>query len=163
MPDRIALTVEQSRHLLGQEFLPSSIRVNGKSYTPEIPVAEGNKGVVWKVCDEFGRLRALKLCIYADYEDRSYLEELTRAAPLEQYNMFAEFVDAGLVELKLGTLPKQTFVCFVERWIDGLTLDRFLNDESNLVTASFLLAYVKGMCGALSALQKLNLRHDDPA
>ena len=161
MPDRIALTAEQSRHLLGPEFLPSSIQVNGKSYTPESPIAAGNKGVVWKVRDEFGRPRALKLCIYTDYEDRSYLEELTRASPLEQYNEFAEFVDAGLVELELGSLPKQTFVCFVERWIDGLTLDRFVDDERDLVTASFLLAYVKGMCGALSALQKLNLRHDD--
>ena len=116
---------------------------------------------MWRVRDEFARFRALKLCIYADYEDRSYLEELTRASLLEQYKEFAEFVDAGLVELELGTLPKQTFVCFVERWIDGLTLDRFLNDKSDLVTTSFLLAYVKGICGALSALQKLNLRHDD--
>ena len=161
MPERIALTDEQRRHLLDQEMLPSLITVNSKSYTPESPVGAGNKGVVWRVRDEFARLRALKLCIYADYEDRSYLEELTRASPLEQHNEFAEFVDAGLVELDLGTLPKQTFVCFVERWIDGLTLDRFVDDESDLVTASFLLAYVKGMCGALNVLQKLNLRHDD--
>jgi hypothetical protein len=161
MADRIKLTEEQQRHLLGQEFLPSSIRVNGKLYTPEAPVAAGFKGAVWRIRDEFGRLRALKLCIYDDYQDRSYLQELSRASALELYREFAHFVDAGLVELSLGSLPTQKFVCFVEEWIDGLTLESFVDEQKDLVTASFLLAYVRGICSALSVLQKLRLRHDD--
>lgn len=161
MPDRIQLSEEQRRHLLGQEFLPSSIQVNGKSYTPEAPVAAGFKGAVWRIRDEFGRRRALKLCIYIDYQERSYLQELSRASALEPYREFAHFVDAGLVELALGSLPRQKFVCFVEEWIDGLTLESFVKDQRDLVTASFLLAYVRGVCSALSALQKLRLRHDD--
>lgn len=161
MPDRIQLSDEQRRHLLGQQFLPSSIQVNGKSYTPEALVAAGFKGAVWRIRDEFGRRRALKLCIYDDYQDRSYLQELSRASALESYHEFAHFVDAGLVELSLGSLPKQKFVCFVEEWIDGLTLECFVKDQKDLVTASFLLAYVRGLCSALSALQKLHLKHDD--
>jgi hypothetical protein len=161
MPVRIELSEEQRRHLLGLEFLPPSIQVNGKSYTPEAPVAAGFKGAVWRIRDEFGRLRALKLCIYDDYQDRSYLEELSRASALEPHREFAHFVDAGLVELTLGSLPTQKFVGFVEEWIGGLTLDSFCKLQKDLVTASFLLAYVKGVCAALSALQNLGLKHDD--
>jgi hypothetical protein len=161
MPDRIELSDEQRRHLLGQEFLPRSIQVNGKFYTPEAPVTAGFKGAVWRIRDEFGRRRALKLCIYDDYHDRSYLQELSRASALESYREFAHFVDAGLIELSLGSLSTQKFVCFVEEWIDGLTLECFVKDQKDLVTASFLLAYVRGLCSALSVLQQLHLRHDD--
>ena len=161
MPDCIKLSEEQKRNMLDREILPSSIQVNGKSYTPEAPVNAGFKGVVWQIRDEFGRHRALKLCIYDDYQDRSYIQELTRASALEPYNEFAHFVDAGLVELSLGSLPTQKFVCFVEEWIDGLTLECFVKDEKDLVTVSFLLAYVRGLCSALSALQKHRLKHDD--
>ncbi len=161
MPERVQLSEEQRRILLGSEFLPSSLTVNGKTYPPEAPVKAGFKGAVWQIRDEFGRRRALKLCIYDDYRDRSYLQELSRASALEPYREFAHFVDAGLVELSLGSLPTQKFVCFVEEWIDGLTLDDFVKEQTNLVTASFLLAYVKGLCRGLSALQTIELRHDD--
>lgn len=161
MPDVIQLSEELRRHLLDPQCLPQSITVNGKSYTPEAPVAAGFKGVVWRANDEFGRRRALKLCIYDDYRDRSYLQELARASALESFPEFARFVDAGLIDLPLGDLPKQKFVCFVEEWVEGLTLEKFVEDQQHLVTASFLLAYVRGMCAALSALQELRLRHDD--
>jgi hypothetical protein len=58
-------------------------------------------------------------------------------------------------------VPKQTVVCFVEEWIDGLTLECFVKEQRDLITASFLLAYVKGICCALNVLQKVGLRHDD--
>ena len=74
---------------------------------------------------------------------------------------FARFEDAGLVKLSLGPLTAQAFVCFAEEWIDGLTLECFVKDQQDLVTASFLLAYVKGLCSALSALPHLHLKHDD--
>ncbi len=161
MPARIELSEEQRRHLLGQEFLPASILINGKTYAPQAPIAAGYKGAVWRVSDDFGRLRAVKLCIYDDYQDRSYLQELARASALEPYREFAHFVDAGLVELTLGQLPTQKFVCFVEEWIEGLTLESLCKKQNELVTASFLLAYVRGVCAALSALHQLGLKHDD--
>ena len=161
MPDLIQISEEQRRHLLGQEFLPSTIEVNGKSYTPEAPVAAGFKGAVWRIRDEFGRRRALKFCIYDDYQKRSYMKELMRASVLDSHSEFAHLVDAGLVEMSLGSLPKQKFVCFVEEWIDGLTLESFIKNQKDLISASFLLAYVRGLCSALSALQKFHLKHDD--
>jgi hypothetical protein len=161
MPDRIELSDEQRSHLLGQEFLPASITINGKTYAPEAPIAAGYKGAVWRIRDEFGRRRAVKLCTYDDYQDRSYLQEFARASALEPYREFASPIDAGLVELTLGSLPAQKFVCFVEEWLDGLTLEAFCEKQRDLVTASFLLAYVKGVSGALSALRTVGLRHDD--
>ncbi len=161
MPKRIELTEEQRRHLLGPEFLPPSATVNNKTYTTEAPIAAGFKGAVWRIRDEFGRKRAMKLCTYDDYQHHSYLQELSRASVLEPYREFAHFVDAGLVELTFGSLAEQKFVCFVEEWIDGLTLTRFIEDQKDLVTPSFLLAYVKGVCSGLGVLQAVGLRHDD--
>ena len=161
MPDRIQLSDEQRRYLLDPNYLRSSIDVNGKSYVPEEPINAGYKGVIWRVRDEFGRLRALKLCTYDDYQDHSYLQEMSRASKLEPYHKFAFFVDAGLTKLNLGSLGEQTFVCFVEEWVNGLTLKSFIHERADLVTASFLLAYVRGMCEALNALNAVGLRHDD--
>ena len=159
--ERIELGKNLRRGLLAPENLPEEVRVNGKTYVPVAPVDAGYKGAVWLVRDEFGRKRALKLCIHEDYQDRSYLQELARGSRLETYQEFAKFVDAGLTELSIGTFEKQTFVCFVEEWIDGLTLSNFVKEEADQVTASFILAYVTGISNALSALREVGLRHDD--
>ena len=161
MVKRIKLSDELKRDLQDPELLPTSICVNNKTYAVERPVDAGYKGAVWLVCDEFGRLRALKLCTYDDYQDRSYLEELSRASSLEPYPVFAQFIDAGLVEVSIGSHTSQKFVCFVEEWIDGLTLERFTKEKTNNVTISLLLAYVNSLSEALSALQIVGLRHDD--
>jgi hypothetical protein len=52
-------------------------------------------------------------------------------------------------------------VCFLEEWVDGVTLERFLAEQREDVTASFLLGYVRGLCSALSALDAQDLCHDD--
>ena len=161
MAARIQLDEDTKHRLLQPELLPASVEVNGKVYTPEVPIAAGYKGAVWRVRDEFGRMRALKLCIYDDYQDRSYLEELSRASVLEPYPQFAGFVDAGLAEIELEDLPKRTFVSFVEEWIDGLPLDTFVKERNELVTTSLLLGYVRGLCEALNALREVGLMHDD--
>ena len=161
MPGRIQLSKEQRRCLLEPNYLPHSVSIKSRTYTPERAIKAGFKGAIWSVKDDFGRRRALKLCIYEDYRNRSYLQEMARASALDQYQEFALFVDTGLIELKLGPLPKQRFVCFVEEWIDGLTLEDFINKQKDVVTAAFLVAYVKGMCRGLNALNKVGLRHDD--
>jgi serine/threonine protein kinase len=50
-------------------------------------------------------------------------------------------------------------VVLIEQWIDGVTLKSFL--RSDRVTPAFLLAYVRGMCGALGVLSAKGYRHDD--
>ena len=161
MTKRIQLSDELRLALLNPENLPSTILVNLKSYTPEKPIKAGFKGAVWRVRDEFGRRRALKLCIYEDYQDRSYLQELSRASALDPYQEFAHFVDAGLTELKVGDLQSQIFVAFIEEWIDGVTLQDFVEAQKHQLASSFLLVYARHFSGALSALRAVNLRHDD--
>ena len=161
MTERIQLGEDLRRALLVPENIPETVRVNNKTYVPVAPVDAGYKGAVWEVRDEFGRQRALKLCIHEDYQSRSYLQELSRGSRLEPYQEFAKFVDAGLVDLSIGPIEEQTFVCFVEEWVDGLTLSKFVKEEASLVTASFILAYVRSLSNALNALREVGLRHDD--
>ena len=160
-PKRIQLTDDQRRRLLDPDNLPHRISVAGRDYTPEAPVAAGFKGAVWRVRDHFSRLRALKLCICEDYEDRSYLQEVHHTAQLSDHHQFARLEDVGTVDLVLGDADPQLYVAFVEEWIDGVTLARFVAENRNLVSAAFLLAYAKGFANALSILQAANLRHDD--
>ena len=157
----IGLTEEQREYLLAPKSLPQSISINGKTYSPEKPIDAGFKGAVWRVRDEFGRRRALKLCVYDDYANRSYLQEVSRAARLESYRVFAQFVDAGLLDCRIGPLPRQKYVAFVEEWIDGETLDAFLRETTRRISASFFRAYVASLATGLSALRAVGLRHDD--
>lgn len=161
MTPPIQLSDDLRAALLSPDNLPPSILVNAKEYIPEAPVDAGFKGAVWRVRDEFGRPRALKLCIHEDYHNRSYLQELVRASDLEPYPEFAHFVDAGLTKLDLAGFPTQTFVGFIEEWIEGLTLKAFLQKQQDRVAGSFLLAYVRQICSALNALKAVDLRHDD--
>jgi hypothetical protein len=137
--------------------MPSSVTINAKVYHLKTPIGDGFKSVVWRALDEFGRPRAIKFAVAADYEQRGLMQEMYRAAPLEPYPQFARLYDAGLASLDGGT----RYVCFVEEWIDGLSLVEFLAQHKNAITDSFLLSYVRNMCAALHALAVHRLRHDD--
>lgn len=153
---------EELRLALGRPgHLPRSIIVNGQEYVLQEPSGSGYKGAVWRVTDEFGRSRAAKFALFGDYYERSFLQELHRAGKLEPYSVFARFSGAEVIDVHVaghGTLP---FVCFIEEWIDGITLRGFLDDQSHSVTGSFLLEYVRSLAQALAALNAVELQHDD--
>ena len=157
----IQLSDAVKKALLDPANLPTELEIKGNLYRPQEPRAGGNKGVVWKVADEHGRPRAAKLAVYEDYETRSFLKELFLAAKLERYAQFARFVDAGIVDVKLAGLGLNRFVCFIEDWIEGLTLTEFLQQQKEYIDSEFILAYVKEICSALLALRQEGLRHDD--
>ena len=161
MVDRIELSVELRDFLMDSSKMPTEIVVGQEKYTPNIPVAAGYKGVVWRVTDKFGRPRALKLAILEDYRDRSYLAEVQRAAQLERYEEFARLMDAGTVTLNVPGHRARTFIGFIEEWIDGFTLKEFLERSDSDVSSSFLVSYVSALTSALSALQANGFRHDD--
>jgi hypothetical protein len=161
MKPRIELSDELRRLVSDPALLPSRVLLNGRQYTVERPVKTGFKGVIWKVIDELGLSWALKLCIREDYDDRSYLQEVSRAAKLRPYARFAQIADAGVVETVLGDAVRQTFVAFVEEWVEGVTLDQFLHENQAETTASFFVAYVEHACEVLAALETVGLRHDD--
>ncbi len=161
MADRIQLSEKLRESLLDSANMPTEISVGTGTYTPNFPVAAGYKGTVWKVTDKFGRPRALKLAVLDDYRERSYLEEVRRAAKLEQYPAFARIDDAGPVTLNLPDHPEHPFIGFVEEWIDGDTLDEFLKKSGSVISPSLMVSYVSTLSSALSALQATGLRHDD--
>lgn len=147
--------------LLNDGLLPEVLQVKQRNYVIQKGVTGGFKAAVWQVKDEFGRLRAAKLATPLDYQDRSYLQETAYAARLVAYPCFAQFADAGLTDITLSDGTTNRFVCFIEEWIDGMTLKTFLAERQEQVTISFLLGFVRTMCEALSALQAHGLCHDD--
>ncbi|MGO9270590.1 MAG: hypothetical protein ACLQOO_10115 [Terriglobia bacterium] len=159
--ERIQLSSEETTQLSDPNLLPSHITLNGRKYTVEKPVGAGFKGVVWKVLDSFGMSWAFKLCIRKDYESRSYMQEVSRAAKLRPYPQFAQITDAGIVEVELSNATSQSFVAFLEEWVEGVTLQRTIERHVEQVTPSFFLAYVRHLCAALAALDAVELRHDD--
>ena len=161
MSERIELSQELREALLNPDLLPTEIKVNGRAYVPQRPIAAGFKGAVWKVTDHLSRFRAAKLALYDDYEDRSFLKEIALAAKLEPYPEFARFDDADVIEVDLQTAGRHKFVCFIEEWIDGTPLINFLADKSTAISSAFLVQYVLQMCPALAALKAQGLQHDD--
>jgi serine/threonine protein kinase len=131
------------------------IRINSKLYHPQEHVKSGTKGVVWEGRDEYNHPVAIKFTIYEDYENRSFLEEASRASKLKEYpSSFARFDNVGLVELDLLNGQRTKFVCFIEEWIDGWTLESYL--EQHEIEGIFLRDYAKNMCEALIGISHIN-------
>ena len=133
--------------LRSSDAVPNEIDVRGRKYYPKEYKAEGFKGVVWQGIDEYKGDVAIKFTVFADYLERSYLEEAIRARDIATSEYFARFLDAGVIELQLTDGAKEKFIVFVEQWINGATLSKFVTERS--ATPTFLLGYVRGMCNAL--------------
>lgn len=103
MPTRIVLNKALRSAMLRRDSMPDYIEVGGRKYSPQSPLNAGHKAVVWKVTDEYGRPRAAKFAIYKDYEDRSFLQEMTRAASLERYFQFARLDAADIISLHIAS------------------------------------------------------------
>lgn len=150
---------EEVKKFLSSDEVPDTISVNNRKYFLKKYEGSGYKGVVWKGQDEWGSHVAIKFATSEDYMDRSYFQEASLANKLRGYPRFAEFIDAGAVVI---SFPKgsEKFVCFVEEWVDGPTLEEYLQTHSN-VTSSFLIEYIKMMCEVLCNLKCNELCHDD--
>jgi energy-coupling factor transporter ATP-binding protein EcfA2 len=159
--ERIEIPEEMRARLSDPRSLPTSITLNSRSYVPQSVLGSGFKSVVWLATDDRGRERALKLALYEDYRSRSYQGELSRAARLERYPAFARLEDAGRTVLELADGGEFDCVVFVEEYVAGIALDQFLKTRQQEVTPSFFLAYVRGIFGALAALEAQGLAHDD--
>ena len=158
---RIEIDEETKASLQSDKVVPpEGIKIDSQQYFPKEHVKSGTKGVVWKGRDGYNHPVAIKFTICKDYEKRSFLEEASRASKLKDYpDSFARFERVGLVELQLLNGQKRKFVCFVEEWIDGWTLESHLQQIE--IGGTFLRDYAKGMCEALNILKTLNLRHSD--
>lgn len=158
---RIQIDEKTKKLLSSEDVIPYEISIGGrKYYRKKLVSTKGHKGVVWKGISERMNINvAIKFAIYEDYMNRSYLEEVSRASKFDGYQTFVQFVDADIKELSLPDIGKKKFVCFIEKWVDGRTLEQYL--QKNEITPSFMVNYVKGMCDALNVLKTWNFRHDD--
>lgn len=157
---RITMDKRTKQLLSSPEQIHDEIEVHGKKYyLKQFISSKGHKSVVWKGTDDYGSLLAIKFATYKDYMNRSYLEEASRAASLRDYVQFAHFYDAEIIEPELAGQQKIKCVCFIEEWIEGKTLEQYI--QENEITPYFIINYVREMCNVLNILKKLNLRHDD--
>lgn len=157
---RIQMDERTKEHLKNIENLPNTIEIHGKKYYPKEYCGSGYKAVVWKGKEDgTGTDVAIKLTVAEDYSDRSFLQELYLAGKLRGYDSFAQYIDAGVIEIPIDG-KNHKFVCFIENWVDGPTLDEYIKNTDH-ITGAFLLHFVKMMCNALSQLKSLNLCHDD--
>jgi len=161
LDDPIEIPNAVKKQLLDPSSIPREIKLAGRAYYPQTAAGDGYKAVVWKVLDEFGRARALKLATYQDYIDRSWVGELEHAAPLERYPVFARIDHGGRTTLTLQDGGVFDAVYFLEEWVEGVTLRKFIADRSGEVDAAFLLSYAEHMTRALGALNAHGLEHDD--
>jgi hypothetical protein len=160
MKERIVMDDKVKQLLSSSEVIPEVIILQGHKYFPkQFITSEGYKSVVWKGLDTYTTPVAIKFATYEDYMNRSYLEEANRAAKLRKYpSQFAYFHDADIFEV--ATTQKIKCVCFVEEWVDGSTLKKYIQEHE--IHPSFIINYVKEMCQALSILKnELEFRHDD--
>jgi len=145
--------------LRSSDGVPREIDIRSRKVYPKEYKAEGFKGVVWRGTDEYGGDVAIKFTVFADYLEKSYLEEAKRARDLGTSDYFARFLDAGVVEIPWVDGRMRKFIVFVEQWINGTTLASFVTTRN--ITPTFLLSYVRGMCAALGVLAAKGYRHDD--
>ena len=155
---RIQIDETTKQELMSDDLIDYVVKVSGKDYTLESYVAAGYKAVVWKGRDKWDIPVAIKFAITEDYMSRSYHQEAYKAKKLFGYPRFANFIDAQVVELPIGS-NNNKFVCFVEEWINGNTLEVYLNEGK--FSFSFLLEFVRMMSEALAVLYHHNLCHDD--
>jgi len=139
--------------------IEDSIVIKGKKYFKQSYAGSGYKGVVWKFIDEYGSEVAIKFAITEEYETRSFLNEATLASKLKFYPRFAQFLDAERKKIKMPDNSEVEFICFIEEWVDGCTLEEYISRKK--VTAIFLIGYIDMMCDALNILKYQELIHDD--
>jgi serine/threonine protein kinase len=154
MASRIIMSQEIKQYLASTDNTGEYVVISGKHYRLIEPIStEGFKSIVWKGIDEYGIHVAIKFATHEDYIERSFLDEINRANILYEYEQFAKYFGGETKEFDSGQIK---CIVFVEQWIEGLSLSKFLD-----VTPSFIYSYVQQMCEILNILKENNLRHDD--
>jgi serine/threonine protein kinase len=155
---RIVMSLSDKEQLSKLNEFQKNIEIKGRNYyLRELISDKGKKSVVWKVSDDYNNLFALKLATFEDYVDRSFEEEMIKAAKVNGYNQFAR-IDAAIIKEFNFNRKKVKCVAFLEEWVDGIDLEQIENEK---ITIPFILSYIEKLCDVLSILKHLKLRHDD--
>jgi tRNA A-37 threonylcarbamoyl transferase component Bud32 len=150
------------KELCSDAMLGADVKVRGVTYViHELLGKPGQTGVTRRCTDEYGESYALKFTTYNLYtKGRSYLEEVAKARKLRNCQNIARLESWGEEVWKLPISgKKEPFVLLVTEYVDGECLEDYL--KSNVIDASFLNAFVMGMCKALHAMRYHGLYHND--
>lgn len=157
---RIMMSCSVRQHLISPDTMPTEVG----DYTIEDVLGRGYKGVTFRVRRKQGlrTVYVLKLTIAEEYEDGSYLPEIDRMVDLAKRDRdhFPQIHDCGGWSCTIDDSECQ-FAYFVEDFISGSPLDKYLREATGSVTVGFLETFLREMLGAVSVLESLNLVHDD--
>lgn len=127
-------------------------------------LGSGFKGVTYKVRKKRGprTTYALKLTTAEEYAGSSFLPEADRMSDLagRDRDHFPQIHDYGDYEIEIEG-NKHDFVFFVEDFILGNVLEKYLEQQRNSLTAGFAEKFIREMLAALIVLEEFNLMHDD--
>ena len=156
---RILMPESIRKHLMCPSTRPSEV----EDYVIDEVLGSGYKGVTFKVRKKTGpsTAYALKLTTAEEYQDKSYMPEVDRMVILNQRDRdhFPQIFDYGAWTCQ--SFPQTPLIYFVEEFIAGITLRRFLDEQPDKLSVRFVEEFVREMLGALSTLQDCVLMHDD--
>jgi len=156
---RIQMDEETKSFLSAQENIPPQIEIRSRNYYPNKYGGKGCKGVVWKGKDNWNQDVAIKVTVYDDYIEKSYLTEAQHAAQVTKKGPFARFLDAGVISMPNQHGKDTKFICFVTDWVNGQTIEDYLKRDD--ITAVFMLQYIRILCEGLQILYEEGYQHDD--
>ena len=152
--------------LESRKSLPDVLNIKGTEYQIEgdSPLGEGLSSRVWKVRDELNRPRVVKLCaskFYRDADPEAIAQEVRRASQLEDCEYIARLIDVDILQIPRSEGDSFKVICFVEQFIEGVELGKFIKDCQLEITPSFIDSFVAHLTIALNALQLRGLKHSD--
>lgn len=125
----------------------------------------GHKGFVLKVRDPDTTLEyAAKFCVAGDYAERTEREEAQLSSKLQRADgLFVLPKSFGRVSRFPGMPPSAEthFVCFLTSWIEGQTLEQFLESPRNSLTPEFVCTVAYEILRGVNFLAAQGLKHDD--
>lgn len=135
-------------------------------YIEILKYRRGKKGFVLRVIDPISQAElAAKLCIPADYQNKSPLSEVELASKLkggeDLIQLLAGVGRTPAFESQPETSDSRDWICFLSDWLNGTTLEDCLSKKPDLVTPSLVAEIAESLVRAILFLEKRGHKHDD--
>lgn len=135
-----------------------SIRIKGSEYTINSePNLKGYKSGVFRVVDEFGSEKCLKLVVDRSYEYSNPKDVIINNRKLSKNSEYFIVID----QYELVEFENIHFCAFIEDWVDGDDLNIFIENNMDILTLDFLHSFAIQMCDAAQVLRNNQLQHGD--
>ncbi|WP_373653578.1 hypothetical protein [Schlesneria sp. DSM 10557] len=133
-----------------------------RSYKLIEQLGRGQTAIAWKVEDSLGRTYALKLVPKTEFKNHSLDAEARRASNLDG-TRFARVDFYGDLQLDTDVSALSAFYGVIVVWIEGTSLQRFLEDPNTVVDGASFCRLAKDLCQVLQELRDCQprLTHND--